>query len=78
MAYEISEDTIKRTSKCSYNFECLNNDKCDTCRIDKEISGSLLIKYLSSKDFCNYFLFFGSRSICMCPVRVEIYRRFNI
>ncbi|MBS1238673.1 MAG: hypothetical protein H6R39_333, partial [Deltaproteobacteria bacterium] len=34
MSYQISEDTKKRTSKCSYNFECLNNEKFDTCCID--------------------------------------------
>jgi hypothetical protein len=78
MAYQIGEDTKKRTTKCPYNFECLNNKKWDTCCIEKELSGGLVIKNISRQKFCNYFLYFGSRHICMCPIRVEIYRRFNI
>ena len=78
MSYQISEDTKKRTSKCSYNFECLNNEKFDTCCIDKEISGGLFVKNICNQKFCNYFLYSRSRHICICPIRVEIYRRHNI
>ena len=78
MAYEISEDTKKRTSKCPYNFECVAGGKCVTCRVEKEISGALIIDRICNKQLCKYFLFFGSRNICMCPVRVEIYRRYNV
>jgi len=77
MAYQISEDTKKRTLKCSYNFECLNNDKFATCGIDKEISGGLIINKICNQKVCNYFLDAGSRHICACPIRVEIYRRHN-
>jgi hypothetical protein len=77
MGYQISEDAKKRTPKCSCNFECLFNDKWDTCSIEKEISGGLIIKYICTEKFCNYYLSYGSRNICMCPIRVEIFRRYN-
>jgi len=78
MAYQISDDSKQRTSKCSYDFGCLANDKYDTCRIETEISGGLSIKHICNKQFCKYFLYFGPRNICICPVRVEIYRRYKI
>ena len=77
MGYQISEHAQKRTPKCSCNFECLNNDKWDTCCIEKEISGGLIIKYICKEKFCNYCLSYGSRNICMCSIRVEIFRRYN-
>jgi hypothetical protein len=62
MAYQISEDAKRRTTHCGDNFECLANDKCDSCRIDKEISGGLFIKHVCNKQFCKYFLYFGSHN----------------
>ena len=78
MIYEISEPTRKRTVKCPYSFECLSNEKWITCYIEDELSGGLSVKKICSQKFCNYFLYFGSRHICICPVRVEIYRRYKI
>lgn len=77
MGYQISEDAKKRTTKCCFNYECLNNVKWDTCNIEKEISGGLSIKYMCKEKYCNYLLYFGAVHICMCPIRVEIYRRYN-
>lgn len=36
MAYQVSDGTKKQTAKCLYDFECLVNDNCNTCTIDKE------------------------------------------
>jgi len=77
MAFQISEDAKKRISKCSRNYDCLNNDKWDTCCIEQEISGGLFIKYICKQENCHNFLYYGPRNICMCPVRVEIYRRYT-
>jgi hypothetical protein len=78
MINQISEATKKRATKCSCNFECLNNEKWDTCSIEKEISGGLVIKNICRQKFCNYFLYFGSRHICICPIRHEIYERYRM
>ena len=78
MAYQISEDIKKRTSQCSNNFGCLTNGKGNICTIHEEISGALIIKHLCNKQFCKYFLYYGPRNICMCPMRLEIYRRYNV
>jgi hypothetical protein len=77
MVYQISEAAKKRAAKCPYNFEGLNSEKWDTCSIEKELSGALLIKDISKHKFCNYFLYFGSRHICICPIRYEIYKRYG-
>ena len=77
MAYQIHEATKNRATKCSYNLECLENEKWKTCSIEKELSGGLFVKHLCIQKYCNYFLYFGSHHICICPVRVEIYKRYQ-
>jgi len=80
MAYQISEETKKKTTKCLYNFECLNNDKWNTCSIGSELLGNgLVIENKCNKSDCNYSMLFGySYYFCHCPTRREIYQTYKI
>jgi hypothetical protein len=78
MPFRITDAIAKQTTKCPYNFECLNNDHWHTCSIEEELRGGLSVKAICSQKFCNYFLYFGSHRICICPTRVEIYKRYKI
>ena len=42
MAYQIRDITKKQTTKCSYNFTCLNNDTWDTCSIERDVQRAFL------------------------------------
>ncbi len=82
---EISEDIINRTTHCHSNFYCLNNEEnpqCPVgltmCKVERKIGeGMVFVKYNNSIA-CNYCLPFGKGDkICCCPVRYEIYERYN-
>jgi len=85
MKFEISSDTINRTTHCHCNFNCLNGNENPTCCDDKPLCS---VKYTIGKDMlivdfnndcnCNYkFDLLNAGFICKCPVRYEIYTRYE-
>ena len=85
MKFEISSDTINRTTHCHRNFNCLNGNENPTCCDDKPLCS---VKYTIGKDMlivdfnndcnCNYkFDLLNAGFICKCPVRYEIYTRYE-
>jgi len=80
MAYQVSYKTREQTTKCPYDFICLDNETWDTCTIKRDIQGAFLeIKTKSNKIGCPYRCPFGySYFFCACPTRCEIYRRYDI
>ena len=79
MARQVNDDILNKT-KCLYDFECLVNDNCNTCTIDRELHGNgLEIKDKCDKNYCSYSMIFGSLTyFCHCPVRREIYQRYKV
>ena len=79
MDYQVSDKAKKQTTKCPYNFTCLNNDSCNPCSIERDIQKTfLLIKTKKDKSTCPYCFPYGSSYYCTCPSRREIYQRYNI
>jgi hypothetical protein len=79
MAYQVSDKTKKQTTKCHYNFKCLNNGTWDTCSIERDLQGAfLVIKIKSSKNDCPYSFSYASSYYCTCPARREIYQWHKI
>jgi len=79
MTYHVSDKTKKQTTKCPYNFTCLNNSPWDTCSIERALQEAFLaIKNKSNKSTCPYCFPYGSSYYCTCPSRREIYQRYNI
>jgi hypothetical protein len=77
-AYQISEETKHRTKECLHSFACMNNEAWNTCAIDSAINGILIIKNQCNKKDCAYSVLLGySYCFCKCPVRYEIYQRYN-
>jgi hypothetical protein len=63
MNFNISDDAIKRTLKCPSNYRCLNGDKIP--KPDNTLQ-------------CNYLIHFSlDNYVCTCPVRTEIFSRYN-
>jgi hypothetical protein len=78
MAYQVSDKTKKQTTKCSYNFACLNNNTWDTCSIERDIQRAFLaIRTKSNKSACPYWFPYGSLYYCTCPTRREIYQHYK-
>ena len=84
--FEISSDTIKRTTKCQSNFSCLNgeeNPKCNNglamCSVEDHIAHEMVFVDFNNYYSCNYSIPFGEiHRICNCPVRYEIYKRYQM
>jgi len=88
MAFSISDESLKRTTKCPSNFLCLTNDKNPMCSKERPMCSvevpleSMLFVKDKNNDYayndCAYKEEYGSGHLCNCPVRHEIYNRYNM
>jgi len=77
MKYIVSTETKKATTKCTSGFSCLIGDKNCRCRVEKCINRDLhFVKSLITVS-CHYQLHFGKGHICTCPIRKEIYNKYQ-
>ena len=83
MELKVSDEVIEKTTECSSNYYCLENNnslKCSAnksmCKVESAINNILFVDW-DHKD-CHYKVGFGNSFMCMCPVRKEIYKRYNM
>ena len=83
MALKVSDEAIEKTTKCSWNYSCLednNSPKCSVnksmCEVENTLENYLFVDW--NHEDCHYKLEFGDSFICRCPVREEIYERYNM
>ena len=77
---EVSEETLKQTTKCQLDFQCLTRNR-NMCLIDRPVNGNgLFIKERRDNiQNCPYLEFSElSAYVCNCPTRYEIYTRYNM
>ena len=88
MALSISDESLKRTTMCASNFLCLTTDRnpmCSKerpmCSVEVPLDSMIFVKdtnnYYAYND-CLYKVAHGSGYLCTCPVRFEIYSRYNM
>lgn len=76
---QVSDETLKLTTKCMRNFECLTAETRNICSVERPIKGGGIFIKEKIRETCNYLMPFGfSSSICNCPTRREIYDRYSI
>ncbi len=83
---EISDEIIKRATKCHANFSCLNDketpkssDRLAMCSVEHNIAKNMVFVNFNNDSSCIYNVPFGKDDrICKCPVRFEIYKRYKI
>ena len=73
----ISEDTSKNTTQCAKGFYCLYGEGQPFCEVEYAV-GDEVIFVECTDGACNYWMPFGSASVCNCPTRREIYNRYRI
>jgi hypothetical protein len=78
MSYTISEETLKKTTKCDKDMKCLNNDKYPECEIDWIITDNSAFLKTKGSISCPYMTLFGRRFVCQCPTRLELYKEYEI
>ena len=82
MKFEIADEIQKRTFYCTKEFDCLIDDTqrvCPLCPVAKCIDGGThFIKCLGNND-CHYRVpIHGLYLKCTCPVRMEIYDKYQV
>jgi hypothetical protein len=81
MCFDVSIESIKATNKCGHNFECLSGDFSNClCTINSQLikSGIYIDDEKKMNSGCPYFFNFGNSSLCNCPVRIEIFKKYKI
>ncbi len=75
---EIDKDILNNTDGCESDFGCLTDDnhRCLTYPIDPAGGGEIL--FINCTDTsCEYHIAFGDATVCNCPTRSEIYRKYK-
>ena len=74
--YKIADSIKEKTTKCNRSFQCLTGDSLCLCEVIED-TNRCSVKIKSKSDAsCEYFRApFGT---CMCPTRVEIYRKYKM
>jgi hypothetical protein len=78
MKYELDIKTLNETVKCNENFACIEGEKKCLCNVDHMINGKLLFVNIVNNSICDYRTSFGYSHFCNCPVRMEIFERYNV
>ncbi len=80
MKFSVSDQVLKETTNCEYDFLCLELGQCrdkPLCEVDYAIGQKFT--FLKTKDSfnCLYLLPFGQRQICRCPTRFVIQKKYG-
>ena len=87
MALQVSEESRKKTTKCPSNFLCITeneNPMCSKerpmCSVEVPLESMIFVRDNNNytNNDCVYKVAYGSGYLCMCPVRFEIYSRYNM
>ena len=77
MPYKIDESILSKTT-CEHKFKCLTNGNCPNCEaVRPSEMDYIYVKMKGNKD-CPYAISFDGDSICSCPTRREIYRKYKV
>ena len=75
---KIDEEIVQRTTQCEHDFSCISEDKTCICEAIRSIGHVILEIKHKYRSVCRYCLSYGNTDICLCPIRNEIYNRYNI
>ena len=85
MKFQISEEIKNKTTECPSDFQCLKDNEKPMCTVDTPMckgdyvfeKSGLFIKP-NTKNGCPYRMPYRTSSLCLCPVRLEIYKKYNL
>jgi hypothetical protein len=75
---EVSADVMERATRCQRQFSCLSGAVESLCVVEYVVAGELYCLKRTSWRGCNYERRFGDTFLCICPVRQEIYDRYEV
>jgi hypothetical protein len=78
MIFKVDDLTINKTTKCEKNFSCLSKKRKDLCKVTYTVEDKVYFVECQNTEPCSYVVPFGHSFFCSCPVRKEVYVRYNI
>lgn len=77
MKLEIDRSVIQKTTKCSFDFLCLEDEAYPLCQAHHAINGvTEVIEHQGHN--CPYAVIFGVNTFCTCPTRSEILKKYHL
>ncbi|MCW5203764.1 hypothetical protein VU11_06250 [Desulfobulbus sp. US2] len=74
----VSRKSKSMASKCKKKLSCLKGGEREICEAKKCILESALYVIFNDQKCCNYHYSIGGDSFCGCPVRKEIFKKYEI
>ena len=74
----ITEETLKMADKCRKNHSCLSGQRDDLCEVELNVENKIHFVKCLGNEPCPYRISFGYSFVCLCPVRKELFNRYNI
>ena len=72
-------DEIKcRTVACVNEFNCLQGEMECLCKVTSMVNNNIMHVICLHENTCKYKHHVEDRTICTCPVRLEVYKKYNI
>jgi hypothetical protein len=81
MDIELSHDIVKRTTKCNHGFSCLSGGPYPFCIVEEAKGTLAALTNCEGNVHCEYCIPYemsDTSSFCICPVRIQLYRRYKI
>ena len=73
----IKKETLKNTTDCRRNFDCIKNDKHIFCTVENCINDEVYFVKNSYNKYCPYRMSYGNSYLCHCPTRQEIFNKYG-
>ncbi|WP_339134878.1 MAG: hypothetical protein WGN25_16505 [Candidatus Electrothrix sp. GW3-4] len=73
----VSKKAKSMASKCKRKISCLEGKKRKICEAKRCLLESALYIRFNDQESCNYHYSVGGDSFCSCPVRKEIFKKYE-
>jgi len=78
MDIHVSDEAQSAATNCKKGFSCLKRERKDLCAVVECISGKLHFIKCLNDGHCPYQRSFGDDVVCRCPVRKELFNKYQI
>ena len=77
MIVKIDESTLRSTTECDKGMQCLHGANRPLCEVDYSVMDEVFFVHCLNNKRCSYRINFGYNLMCTCPIRKEIFKRYN-
>ena len=78
MTFYVSDEIKKSAVKCEKNYICLSRNEENVCKVISSVDDHIMHVYCAHVDKCVYKYPDEGRCLCTCPVRKEIYDKYDV